>query len=115
MVVIIGYGMIFIMPLLGGVDMAHTKCVGLAGVGPCAMGHHDMSVPPPIFSGVGAPGGAFRPPLPFFMVWAHPVATYAGCSVSSCHMLSRLWFMKSKAPHVMFPSNPERENHMSAL
>ena len=27
---------------------------------------NDISAPPPIFSGVGAPGGTFRPPLPFF-------------------------------------------------
>ncbi len=70
MVVIIGYGMIFIMPLLGGVDMAHTKClcvpVGLAGVGPfgppshffrCGRTGRGLSAPPPIFYGVGAPCG----------------------------------------------------------
>ena len=33
----------------------------------------------------GSPGGTLRPPLPFFPVWAHPVASYAGCSVSVCH------------------------------
>ncbi len=68
------------MPLLGGVVHGPLlPCV------PVWLAGRDLAAPPPIFSGVGAPGGTFRPPLPFFLVWAHPVASYAGCSVSVCH------------------------------
>ena len=68
------------MPLLGGVVHGPLlPCV------PVWLAGRDLAAPPPIFPGVGAPGGTFRPPLPFFLVWAHPVASYAGCSVSVCH------------------------------
>jgi hypothetical protein len=52
---------------------------------------YDISAPPPIFSGVGAPGGTFRPRCGRTM-WR----VYAGCSISACHCCHCFFFWDSE-------------------